>query len=228
MAVRPLAAREGFILRPDGDLGVYIFLRYDFPLKSKTRRCEYKMKVLLKEDVAKLGKAGDVVTVADGFARNYLIPNQLAVKASPGQIKQVDVIRRQAQLKRDRIAEQMAVLAEKLTSVQLTFAANASEKGRLYGSITRDDIADALEAAIGEPIDRRKIEVDPLRQIGLHSIPVRLGAGLTPEVVAIVHREGEDPAAYLTVAEEPAPEADDAESAGEASDEPAEELADEE
>ena len=160
------------------------------------------MKVLLKEDVEKLGQAGDVVTVADGYARNYLIPRMLAVKASPGQVKQVDVIRRQAHLKRERIAAEHAELAEKLTGVVLTFVANASERGRLYGSITQDDIAEALEAKIGEPVDRRKIEIDPLRQIGYHTVPVRVSAELIPEVVAIVHREGEDPLAYIPVEEE--------------------------
>lgn len=155
------------------------------------------MKVLLKEDVDKLGTAGDVVSVADGFARNYLIPQQLAVKSTNGQLKQVHVIRQQAQQKRERIAAQQAAFAERLTGIVLTFAANASEKGRLYGSITRDNIADALEARLGEQIDRRKIEVDPLRQIGLHSIPVRVTAKLIPEITAIVHREGEDPLTYL-------------------------------
>jgi large subunit ribosomal protein L9 len=155
------------------------------------------MKVLLKEDIEKLGSAGDVVTVADGFARNYLIPNQLAVKASPGIVRQAELIRRQAHRKRDRIVAEMEELAGKLNGLQLAFEASAGEKGRLYGSITRDDVVEAVEARIGEAIDRRKLEMEPLRQLGVHQVPVRLGADLAPELVVIVHREGEDPAAYL-------------------------------
>ncbi len=168
------------------------------------------MKILLKEDVEKLGVAGDVVTVADGYARNYLIPKNLALKATPGQVKQVDVIRRQAQRKRDRLAAEMAALTEKLDGLQFTFEANASEKGRLYGSITPDTIIEAVQAKIGEELDRRKLETDPLRQIGVHTIAVRLGAEYVPEITVIVHREGEDPETYLAVEEEEAPETEEA------------------
>ena len=160
------------------------------------------MKILLKEDVEKLGAVGDIVTVADGYARNYLIPQGLAVKASPGQVKQVDVIRRQALQRRERIEAQIAALTEKLDGVQLTFEAKASERGRLYGSITKESVVEALEAKVGEAIDRRKVETDPLRQVGLHLIPVRLSADMAPELHVIVHREGEDPAIYLPVEEE--------------------------
>jgi large subunit ribosomal protein L9 len=155
------------------------------------------MRVLLTEDVEKLGSAGDIVTVADGFARNYLIPNELAVKASAGVVKQAETVRRQARRKRERMAAEMEELAGKLNGLQLTFEANAGEKGRLYGSITRDNVIEAVEAKIGEEIDRRKLEMEPLRQLGLHTVPVRLSADLSPELVIIIHREGEDPAAYL-------------------------------
>lgn len=174
------------------------------------------MKVLLKEDVEKLGHAGDVVTVANGFARNFLLPRRLAVKASAGQVKQVDVIRRQAQVKRDRIAAEHAALAAKLNGIVLTFEANASERGRLYGSITPEAIAEALESRVGEPVDRRKLDVDPLRQVGLHTVPVRISANLIPEVQVVVHREGEDPLSYLQVDEEEEPAAEAEELAAEA------------
>lgn len=160
------------------------------------------MKVLLKEDVEKLGAVGDIVAVADGFARNYLIPNGMAVRATPGQIKQIDVIRMQAQQRREQLEAQLAALTEKLSGIQLAFEAKASERGRLYGSITKDTIVEAIDAQLGEPIDRRKVETDPLRQVGLHKIPVRLSAHLVPEVTVIVHREGEDPDVYLMGDEE--------------------------
>jgi large subunit ribosomal protein L9 len=162
------------------------------------------MKILLKDDVDTLGIAGDIVDVADGYARNYLLPQGLAVRATPGQIKQVDVIRAQSRLKHQRIAAEMAALTEKLEGTLLTFEATASERGRLYGSVTQDQIAEALAAELGEPIDRRKIDTDPLRQLGLHAIPIRLGGELTPKVSVIVHREGEDPESYLPVPDEAA------------------------
>jgi large subunit ribosomal protein L9 len=168
------------------------------------------MKILLKDDVDNLGTAGDIVDVADGYARNYLLPQELAVRATPGQIKQVDVIRAQARIRHQRIADEMAALTEKLESTLLTFEATASERGRLYGSVTQDQIAEALAAELGEPIDRRKIDTDPLRQLGLHAIPIRLGGELTPKVSVIVHREGEDPESYLPVPDEAAGDDDPA------------------
>ena len=179
------------------------------------------MKILLKDDVEKLGVVGDIVTVADGYARNYLIPKGLAVKATPGQVKQVDLIRRQAMVRREHIAAQIAALTEKLNGVQLTFAAKASERGRLYGSITKDSIVEALEAELREPIDRRKVETDHLRQVGLHMIPVRLSAEMIPEVSVIVHRHGEDPTIYIPVPEEETSD-DQAEAESELEDSPAE------
>lgn len=168
------------------------------------------MKILLKDDVDNLGTVGDIVDVADGYARNYLLPQELAVRATPGQIKQIDVIRAQARIKHQRIADEMAALTEKLESTLLTFEATASERGRLYGSVTQDQIAEALAAELGEPIDRRKIDTDPLRQLGLHAIPIRLGGELTPKVSVIVHREGEDPESYLAVPDEAAGDDDPA------------------
>lgn len=155
------------------------------------------MKVLLKEDVDKLGMAGDILNVADGYARNFLIPKGLAVKATAGQVKQVDTIKRQAQAKRDRITAELEALTGKLDGLQVQFEAAASDKGRLYGSVTTEMIALAIEKEIGDEVDKRKIESDPLRQLGLHNIPVRLSAEFIPNVIVIVHREGEDPADYL-------------------------------
>jgi large subunit ribosomal protein L9 len=174
------------------------------------------MKVLLTEDVEKLGLAGDIVTVADGYARNYLIPQELAVKAHKGLVRQAEVIRRQARRKRERIVAEMEALTAKLNGLQLTFEANAGEKGRLYGSVTRDDVIEAAEAKIGEEVDRRKLDMEPLRQLGVHTVPVRLSADLVPELVVIVHREGEDPATYLAAAEAEAQAAAEAQAEAEA------------
>ena len=112
-----------------------------------------------------------------------------------------DSVRVYLQRRLDHLAE-MAALTEKLEGTLLTFEATASERGRLYGSVTQDQIAEALAAELGEPIDRRKIDTDPLRQLGLHAIPIRLGGELAPKVSVIVHREGEDPESYLPVPDE--------------------------
>ena len=102
------------------------------------------MKVLLKHDVPKLGKAGQVKNVADGYARNYLIPQGVAVLATPGAMKQADVLARAEQLRQAQLAADASALAEVLKATTLTFTARAGEGGKLYGSITSQQIADEL------------------------------------------------------------------------------------
>lgn len=151
------------------------------------------MKVLLLEDVYKLGRAGDVKRVADGYGRNYLLPQGLAVLATPGALKQAEEIKTAAAARREVLNEEMGDVAEKLSEVVLTFPAKASETGKLYGSITTQMIADALSQAVGVQIERRQIDSQPLRSLGEHKVDVRLTIDLVPEVIAIVHREGESP-----------------------------------
>jgi large subunit ribosomal protein L9 len=152
------------------------------------------MKVLLLEDVYKLGRAGDVKRVADGYGRNYLLPQGLAVLATPGALKQAEEIRTVAAARRTVLNEEMSDVAEKISEVVLTFPAKASETGKLYGSITTQMIADALSQAVGVQIERRQIDSQPLRSLGEHKVDVRLTIDLVPEVSVIVHREGESPA----------------------------------
>lgn len=151
------------------------------------------MKVLLLEDVYKLGRAGDVKKVADGFGRNYLIPQGLAVLATPGALKQVDNIRSQATTKRAALNEEMSSVAEVLSDLVLTFPARAGETGKLYGSITTQMILDAIQDKAQVQLDRRQIDTQPLRSLGEHRVQVRLTIDLVPEVRVIVHREGETP-----------------------------------
>src|SRR4030065_436153 len=103
------------------------------------------MKVLLLMDVYKLGRAGDVKKVADGYGRNFLLPQKLAMLATPGAVKQAEKIRQSALTERSRLNEEMGVVAEKLKAVALTFNARAGETGRLYGSITSGDLSAAIE-----------------------------------------------------------------------------------
>jgi large subunit ribosomal protein L9 len=158
------------------------------------------MKVLLLKDVYKLGRAGDVKKVADGYGRNYLVPQGMAVLATPGALKQVDYIRAKASTRRVELNKEMGGLAAQLAGQYLTFPAKAGETGKLYGSITAGMIAEELSKKIGATIDRHQVEIQPIRTLGHFKAHVRLTVDLTPEVHVIVHREGETPA--LPAAEE--------------------------
>lgn len=151
------------------------------------------MKVLLIEDVYKLGRAGEVKRVAAGYGRNFLLPQGLAVLATPGALKQADQIKQAAAARRTVRNEEMQDVAEQLSEVVLTFPAKASETGKLYGSVTTQMIADALSEEIGVEIERRQIDSQPLRSLGEHRVEIRLTVDLVPEITVIVHREGEAP-----------------------------------
>jgi large subunit ribosomal protein L9 len=168
------------------------------------------MKVLLLEDVYKLGRAGEVKKVAPGYARNYLMPQGLAVLATPGAVKQADRIRKEGEKKRARINEEMSGVAEQLEGKLFTFAAKASETGRLYGSINTQMLAEAVGEEIGVEIEAKQIESQPLREIGKHTVAVRLTVDLIPEVEVIVHREGEPPESALEEEEKEALQAKEA------------------
>jgi large subunit ribosomal protein L9 len=149
------------------------------------------MKVLLLKDVYKLGRAGDVKRVADGYGRNFLLPHGLAVLATPGAVKQAEHIRKDATVRREQLNQEMGGVAERLSGITITFPARASETGKLYGSITTQAIAEAISQKIGVEIARRQIDTQPLRSLGEHKVHVRLTVDLVPEVTVIVHREGE-------------------------------------
>jgi large subunit ribosomal protein L9 len=149
------------------------------------------VKIILTREVPNLGKAGDVKNVAAGYARNYLFPRDLAVPATPGNLKDSERHRAAAASREERLAEQAEALAERLSAVTLTFEAKAGEKGRLYGSITPAEIAEALERETGEKLDRHKhILGDPIRQTGRHTIQVRLRADVVADVAVVVKPEG--------------------------------------
>ncbi len=149
------------------------------------------MKVLLLKDVYKLGRAGDVKRVADGYGRNYLLPQSLAVLATAGALKQAERIRETASAQRAILNHEMGGVAEKLTDFMVTFPAKASETGKLYGSITTQMIADAVSQRAGVEINRRQIDTQPVRTLGEHKVRVRLTVDLIPTIKVIVFREGE-------------------------------------
>lgn len=151
------------------------------------------MKVLLLQDIYKLGRAGDVKKVADGYGRNYLLPQGLAVLATPGALKKIEQIRTQAEASRAALNQELSGVAEQLAEVVLAFPAKAGDTGKLYGSITTQMIADAIQEQVGLEIDRRQMDSQPLRNLGEHKVSVRLTIDLVPEVTVLVYREGETP-----------------------------------
>lgn len=150
------------------------------------------MKVLLKEDVDNLGYAGEVMEVADGYGRNYLIPNGLAVKATSGVLKQAKAWREQATIRMNELRKEHEALASKIEGTNLVFEARAGETGKLYGSVTTADIADQLIQELGIEIDRRNIASDPIRQLGEHQVTVRLSRDYSPSVNVFVHPFSEE------------------------------------
>jgi large subunit ribosomal protein L9 len=149
------------------------------------------MKVILKQDVEKLGKAGDVVKVAPGYGRNYLIPRRIAAEATPGNIKVIE-IERVAQARRDyRDKEAATILAREIVKITVAVKRKTGEGGALYGSVTAIDIADSLVAHKIE-IDKRKIQLDePIKAIGEYQIPIRLHREVSVPVRVIVEAEAE-------------------------------------
>lgn len=145
-------------------------------------------KVILLETVEKLGKPGDQVTVAGGYARNFLIPQGLAVEASPGNLRALNQIKARAANRQDRVLQEAREKAERLSSVVLTFPRAVGEQDRLFGSVTALDIAEAL-AKEGVPADRKRILLaEPIKALGEFRVPVRLHAGLSAEVRVTVVR----------------------------------------
>ncbi len=149
------------------------------------------MKVLLVKDVYKLGRAGDVKRVADGYGRNFLLPQGLAVLATSSAIKQVENIRSQANAKRAIDNKEMSGESEILSKLTLNFAAKAGETGKLYGSITPAMIADAIKQKTGVEVTRRQLDLEPIRTLGTHKVHIRLTIDLIPVITVIVYREGE-------------------------------------
>ncbi len=146
------------------------------------------MKIVLREDVESLGHKGDLVDVADGYARNYLVPRGLAMKATKGGVAQAESMRRNRQARevRDRTAAEE--LAARFNTGPLTVGARAGEGGKLFGSVTSADIVAALLEATGIEIDRRSVMLDdPIRELGEVEVPVRLHPEVVvPLVVAVV------------------------------------------
>lgn len=146
------------------------------------------MKIILQREVDKLGAPGDVVDVADGYARNFLIPRGLAAPASKGAVRHSDRLRQAHQKKVRADLEAAQATAARLTTATLRVPAKAGEDGRLFGSITVQHLAEEIEKAVGVQIDRRHLVAEPIRSTGTHEVTVHLhpevNATVTVEVVA--------------------------------------------
>jgi large subunit ribosomal protein L9 len=149
------------------------------------------MKVLLLKDVYKLGRAGDVKRVADGYGRNYLLPQGMAVLATPEALKMSERIREKANVQRAIVNQEMDAIGKSIAGLTLVFPARASETGKLYGSVTTQMIADAIKAKSGVEVARRQIDSQPLRMLGEYKVHIRLTVDLIPTIDVIVYREGE-------------------------------------
>jgi large subunit ribosomal protein L9 len=139
------------------------------------------MKVVLTQEVRTLGSPGDVVEVADGYARNFLIPRGLAQRATKGALKQVDTIRRTREVREVRDLEKAQELANTLAGLQIRVTAKAGEGGRLFGQVTPTSVAEAISKAGGPKVDKRRLHMDgPIKSLGVHRATLRLH----PEVEA--------------------------------------------
>lgn len=144
------------------------------------------MKIVLTNEVRNLGAPGDVVDVADGYARNFLIPRGLALRATRGTLREVDKIRRTRELKEVRDLEQAQEIAARLGSLKVRVSAKAGDGGRLFGQITPTQVAEAVAKAGGPKIDRKRLHFDaPIKSLGAHVVHLRLHA----EVEAAVNVE---------------------------------------
>lgn len=149
------------------------------------------MRVILKQDVDKLGRAGDIVKVAPGYGRNFLIPRQIAVEATPGNLKIVEIERRASARRDQRDKEAASLVAKDLAKLVVTIRRKAGEGGTLYGSVTSLDIADFLITHKID-IDKRKIQLDdPIKSLGDYQIPIRLHREVVVPIAVIVEAEPE-------------------------------------
>ncbi len=149
------------------------------------------MKVILTEYVYMHGVAGDVVDVADGFARNYLIPQGKAIKATPQALARHQALLEAATLRRKELTSKLIEVSENLNGTELVFGRKAGRNNKLYGSVTTMDIAKAILEETGIDIDRRRISERTLRELGEFDVPVRMGPDLSPVVKVVILPEEE-------------------------------------
>jgi large subunit ribosomal protein L9 len=133
------------------------------------------VRVVLRDDVENIGRKGDLIEVTDGFARNYLVPRGLAMKATKGVVQQAEAMRRNREARDARDRDAAQALADQLSGQRIELRARAGEGGRLFGSVTSTDVVDAVRAQTGVELDRRKTQLaEPLKELGAVEVPVKL------------------------------------------------------
>jgi len=163
------------------------------------------VKVVLLHDVQGVGKAGELATVADGYGRNHLIPRKLAMLADAGVMRNLEVQRKVIQRRADRERSDAESVAKRVEEMPVTIEAHTGVGGKLYGSVTSQDIADAIKAQHGLEIDRRKIDLaEPIRLVGTYTVPIRLMRDVVSQVaVNVIEPGGQVPAPAPAPAAEP-------------------------
>jgi large subunit ribosomal protein L9 len=147
------------------------------------------MKVILKQDVEKLGRRGDVVNVAPGFGRNYLLPRKMAIAVTPTNIKMIEIERQALKKKVEIERKSFQSLTQKLNQVSLTFTRRAGEKDVIFGSVSSGDVKEALDG-LGYDIDKKKILLDePIKRLGNFSVPIKISHDDRAEIKVVVARE---------------------------------------
>ena len=164
-----------------------------YPSSTKNHLAQkgLEMKVLLIKDVYKLGRAGDIKKVANGYGRNYLIPQGFAIPATENSSKVAELIAKKATERRAAINIELQSVADVLAKLDLFFPVKAGETGKLYGSVSAQAIADRIKAETDIELERNQLVTEPIRNLGEYMIPVNLTLDLVPEVRVVVHREGE-------------------------------------
>ena len=151
------------------------------------------MQVILLQDLYKHGVAGEVVKVADGFARNYLIPRKMAMQATPSALRQTETVRENVEARKAQYNNMLNDLARQIDGVELIFGRRAASTGKLFGSVTTQEIADELDRVTSVDINRRRISQQSLREVGTHQVAVRLGNELSPTLTVTIVPEDELP-----------------------------------
>lgn len=141
------------------------------------------MKIILKQNIEKIGQVGDVVEVSDGFARNFLIPQGKAISFTVGNFKQIEYLKKQEAEQREGELKEVKKFAEKINNISLEIRVKAGEEGKLFGSVTNKDIVEALLKEHGIELDKRKINLkESLKKLGVHAVTVNLYKDITPQI----------------------------------------------
>jgi large subunit ribosomal protein L9 len=147
------------------------------------------MKVILREDVETLGQAGETVDVKDGYGRNFLIPRNLAIPATQANLKAIDEVRKQRDIRVKKRRKAAEVIKDRIEKVQLRIAVMVGEEDRLFGSVTNNDVAKLLEVE-GITVDKRAIDLDdPIKALGMYSVPVKLEKDVTAHAKLLVEKK---------------------------------------